>query len=403
MATSSFDAQFLNIPIRAINVNGIVYPVVTREATIIRGVNQHDTIELSLLISGTIQFDGKVRIPLDANSPSSGTQDVDIQTLNRQPVSFVYGVSPQTEQFIGYVTAVTPEEKFKEGMNFKLSLTGASVVLQRVIRRFETLVTVPQAISNRVDARWLGFVGDTHDYQWPAIAQTAGTDWQMIVALAARIGWLIFTWGAVVRAQNPLLLFKQFPFTTLSSADDLLETDRKLMDFTPTQKSADLLDVQGVEVFYFDNSGNVATMQQTMTASNPQWLPYTETPVTNREEAQVLIDSANNDPSRWEQQAVARVQGDASFYPGLIVNVASGISNSDFNGRWLIVKVTHSMNRTAFQTELLLVRPLTIPIYDASSFQHFWDRRGIPRPTVFLRDGTWFSSISNPTVRALAS
>lgn len=402
MADSSFDAQFLNIPIRAININGSVFPIVTREATLTRGVNQHDSVELSLLISGTITFDGKVTVPLDATNPSSGSVNVSLSSINHQPVSFVYGVSPFTEQFIGYVTAVTPEEKFKEGLNFKVTLTGASMILQKVVRRFETLVTVPQAISHRVDAQWLGLISDKHDYQWPALAQTTTTDWEMIIGLAQDVGWLIFTWGAVIRAVDPLQLFKQFPYTTLTSSDDVLETDRKLMDFRPSQQSTDLLDLQAVEVFYFDGSGNVASMKQSSGTTTQSWVPYPGA-VANREEAVVILQASDSSPLRWPQSAMCRIQGDASLYPGMILNVVSGSNNSDFNGRWLLAKVKHSMSRTAFQSELTLIRPARVPVYDDSSFQHFWIRAGIPKPTTFLRNGIWFSSISNPTVKVLAS
>jgi hypothetical protein len=403
MADSTFDAQFLNIPIRALSINGITYPVVTREATIVRGINRHDTIELSVLLAGTVTFDGKVRIPLDAAQPSSGTQDVDIETLERQPISFIYGVSPQTEQFVGYVTAVTPGEKFKEGLNFTITLTGSSVVLQRVIRRFETQVTVPQAIARRVDEQWLGYSGDSHTYQWPALAQTNTTDWEMIVKLAIDIGYVVFTWGGVVRVQDPVKLFKLYPYTTLTVSDDLLETDRKLMDFKPTKVSTDVLDKQGLEVFYFDPDGRVASIKQELTASRPVWMPYSENPVTNQEEAQVLVNAAKASLLRWPQQAKARIRGDAAIYPGLVVDVVPATNNSDFIGRWLVILVTHSMNRQAFQTELTLIRPDVVPMYDNSSFQHFWDRSGLGRPVMYLRDQQWFSSLSNPSARMLAS
>lgn len=403
MADSSFDPQFLNIPIRALNINGSVYPIVSREATIIRGVNRHDTIELSAMLSGTVTFDGKVRIPLDAANPTSGTTDVDIQTLSGQPVSFVYGVSPQTEQFIGYVTLVTPEQKFKESINFKLTMTGASIVLQKVIRRFEKIITVPDAIANRVNNQWLGYFGDPHTYLWPSWAQTVETDWQMITKLAGAVGYLVFPWGTVVRVQDPRRLFTQAPYTTLTISDDLLETDRKLMDFIPQETSSDLLDKQGIEVFYFDPVGKVARLRQNLLAANPVWVPYTERAVDSRAEAQVILTAAESSVLRWPQQAKARIRGDASVYPGLIVNVVSGTATFNFNGRWLVVMVSHSMNRQAFQTELSLVRPLSIPTPNNASFQHFWTLAGMARPTAWLREGQWFSSLSNPSVRMLSA
>lgn len=403
MADSSFDPQFLNIPIRALNINGSVYPIVSREAKITRSVNKHDIIELSAMLSGTVTFDGKVRIPLDSANPTSGTRDVDIQTLAGQPVSFVYGVSPQTEQFTGYVTAVTPEEKFKESINFKLTMSGASVVLQKVIRRFEKIITVPEAIANRVNNQWLGYFGDPHTYRWPSWAQTVETDWQMVVKLAATIGYLVFTWGAVVRIHEPRSLFKAAPYTTLTISDDLLESDRKLMDFVPAEMSSDLLDKQGLEVFYFDPAGKVASLRQNLSGANPVWVPYSSRAVDSREESQVILTAAESSILRWQQQATARIRGDASLYPGLIVDVVSGTATYNFNGRWLVVVVSHSMNRQAFQTELTLVRPLSIPTPSNASFQHFWTLAGMAKPTAWLRESQWFSSISNPSVRMISA
>lgn len=395
MATGSFDATFLNIPIRALVIDNEVYPVVTREASIIREVNAHDVVEIDLLIAGQLTTSGKARIPFDATLPNGGEREVVVQSLVGKPISFVYGVSPETEQFLGYVTGLTPDNSFTQGLSFKIRMIGASVVMQRVVPRFESKKTTGQAVSLRVNSRGLGFFGDTHPYVWPAIAQTSETDWEKCVNLASTVGYALFTWGAVVRMHNPIDLFKQHVYKTLTRSEDILESGRNLLDFSADEKSDDLLDRQGLEMHFFDNSRNVVSTKQPLKGAKPKWVPFTSNPVDDQQMAEAVLTGYSLNMARWNQHARARIRGDAALYPGMIVNVES--AEGPYNGRWLVIRVEHKMNRESFQTDVSLIRRTVVPAATQPSFAHFWSPTGKGKPAAFLRDEEWFSSWADST------
>jgi hypothetical protein len=397
VANASFDAQFLNIPIRSLVINDGVFPVVVREAKIRRGYSAHDSAELSVLIQGEMTFDGRVRV---AASGTSGTTDVRVESLVGQPVLFTYGVAPMIETFYGYILSVNPDQKFKQSLNYVITLVGATAVMQSLNRRFYTNVTDGELVQRLADRGSLGFSSNTSTvYRWPSIGVTSQTDWELAVALSERSACLLFNWGGVLRMDDPRRLFRDFPFTTLVVSDDLLETDRRLLDFKPVSQSEYQITTRPVEFFFFDRSGQVVSYQQPKPGYDGSHTPFGESPVMSREEAELYGAMMNNSIERWLQSATARIKGDASIYPGVTVDVNTGTrsSTAKFNGRWLVLQVSHSMTREAFNTELTLARPGdSIPALSKSTFDPFWRSSTRGRPSLFLRNGLWFSSWSNP-------
>lgn len=404
MATASFDAQFLNIPIRALYISGSLFPMVVREATLSRGVNVHDAGTMSVMIMGDLTFDGNLRIPVDSLDPTGGTRVIDVQSLTGQPIFFTYGITPQVESFFGYILSVTPDQKFKQGLNYVIQVVASTLVMQQVVRRFYTNITSADFISQCCSRVQLGFDGrQFNGYHWPSIGVTDQTDWTMSVAMAMLNGSALFSWAGVVRMVNPLEMFKQYPYTKLTSSDDLLETDRKLMDFKPTEQAAGQLAVAPRRFYFFDDRGTVVNYKQPSDLGNPRYNPYSDRPVRSRQEAEVLAAASASDMGRWLHSATARIKGDSSIYPGLTVEVFSGAKDATvrFNGRWLVRDVQHSMTREAYNTELTLVRPgNTVPAISKASFEHFWRASEKPRPGLALRNGQWTSSWASPYTEA---
>jgi hypothetical protein len=402
---ASFDAQFLNIPIRALFINGALFPVVVREVTVSRSAGAHDAISMSVLIQGELTFDGNLRLPVDEPTALSRTRDVSPQSLPGQPVNFTYGVAPQVEQFYGYVVSITPDQQFKQGLNFVITMVGATLALQQVNRRFYTNVSIPQLVKKCVDRAGLGFDLAVSDsivgYQWPSLGVTTETDWSLINGLANWAGCLVFNWNGVVRLADAAELFRMYPFTSLVSSDDVLESDRKLMDFKPTEQTAEQVSKAPQVFYFFDGSGTVVSHKQPTTDSNPQHVPFYNSPVKNRQEAELYSNASAKSMSRWLQNATARIKGDASIYPGVTVEINTGTrsATAKYNGRWLVVSVKHSMKRDAFATELALVRPgASIPTLVKSSFEHFWRNSPKARPALALRSDKWMSSWAEPYV-----
>ena len=404
MATASFDAQFLNIPIRTLYISGSALSVVVREATIKRSHGRHDSADLSVLIDGELTFDGNARITLQSGDTNAGAQSAAVESLVGQPVSFVYGVSPQVETFYGYVTEVVPAQQFKQGLNYTIRMTGSTFSCQRIYQAFYVNLTDTEIAKQAADRSSHGFYTNANlTYRWPSVGVTQYTDWELLNALSSRNGCLLFNWGGVIRMEESRALFKQYPFTTLVSSDDLLESSRKLMDFTPVAKGVNQVNTRPMEFFFFDRNGQVVSHKSD--PNRPVSTPYSSEPIFSREEAELSAQSLSNTVSRWLHTATARVRGDASIYPGVTVDVNTGTrsSTAKFNGRWLVLQVSHSMQRDAFATELTLARPGDlIPALTKSNFDHFWRSTERPRPTVTLRNSRWVSSWASPNTEAVA-
>jgi len=396
MATASFDAQFLNIPIRTLYINGSALPVVVQEASIKRSNGQHDSADLTVLVDAELTFDGNPRITLGESTDQPRAVPVD--TLEGQPISFVYGVSPQVDTFHGYITDITAEQPFKQSLNFTIRCVGATLSCQRISRRFYTNLTDSEIAKRIADRALLGFsTSATSTYRWPSVGTPRSTDWELLNGLASRSGCLVLNWGGVIRMDDSRSLFNEYPFTTLVSSDDVLESSRRLMDFKPQSKGGNQINTRPVQFFFFDRSGQVLSHK---TDSDDEWnFPYTDSPISSREEAEQYARSMANSVSRWTHTATARIKGDASIYPGVTVDVNSGTRSSTarFNGRWLVLQVSHSMQRDTFATELSLARPGDlIPPLTKTNFDHFWRTSGRPRPAMTLRNKQWLSSWASP-------
>lgn len=397
--TASFDAQFINIPIRVLFINEEPIPVVVREASINRGINVHDSATLSIIVKGEATFQGNIKIPIDSTFPAAGSREITIDSLAGQPVRFGYGISPQVEEFVGYISSFTPDQKFKQGLNFTVTMVGSTFSTQRISRLFYSNITASELAKKCADRAHLGADIDATTYRWPSIGLAKITDWQSIISYSRISGRLVFNWNGVIRMKDPIELFRQYPYAFLVASSDLLESEKKLLDFSPTESSPGQLSSTPREFFFFDPNGSVISMKQQTANLESYFVPYSDFPINSRDEAENFDRASVNDVDRWLQRATARIRGDASIYPGVIVNINTGANDSSakFNGRWLVLEVKHSMKRDAYNTELRLSRQgASIPPSTKLSFEHFWRSYEKPRPTVFLRNKEWLSSWADP-------
>lgn len=399
--TASFDAQFLNIPIRTLLINEEPIPVVVREATITRGTGVHDSASLSIVFSGGTMFEGNIRIPIDSAFPAAGTRDIRVDSLAGQPIRFAYGIAPQVEEFYGYISSFTPDQKFKQGLNFVVNMVGATFSMQRVSRLFYTNITAAELVKRCADRCHIGSDIDATTYRWPSVGMAKSTDWQASKTMAKLSGRILLNWNGVLRMKDPVELFRQYPYAFLVSTSDLLESEKKLLDFSPTESSPGQISSTPREFFFFDPNGTVVSHKQATDNLESYFVAFSDMPVHDRDEAENYEMSSIKDIDRWLQRATARIRGDASIYPGMIVNINTGANESSakFNGRWLVLEVKHSMKRDAYNTELRLYRQgSSIPVATSLSFEHFWRSYEKPQPVLILRNKEWLSSWAEPFV-----
>ena len=372
------------VPVSQVLLDNQVLDVRALEMVMQRAPNQHDAVTLSLA-SGTL---------------------TDTEGIVNKLISFVYGISPRTETWHGYVVKVTEEQRDDVNINFTLNLLGVTLPMQLGAPRFWSNKSVTSVVRDLVNANMLGSYGSSHPHQWKALAQTQDSDWQVATKLAARIGYGLWVWGGVVACEDPLVLYNSNGIVVrLVPQSDLEPADRYLLDFTPVQDAERTYSGRGVKLAYLTNNGKVAWAKQ----PNYESHRFSSTlPIRSQKEAEVHIAAVAKKADGWLQAATARINGDASLLPGFNVEIVTATQTREkrFDGKWLVVSVQHKMDNQSFQTELGLARPdATIPS-QVMPYRSFWETSSHGKPTMFIfnegkDDRRWASSWADSRARSI--
>lgn len=400
----SFDPNFLKIPISGINIGGNDYVFVVRECSISRTMNEHDSVTMSATLAGNVSFGNQIAVPINIQNPTGETRTISIEQLAGQPIRFIMGVDPDVSFFAGYVTSVNPTNRFKQGIDFEIEMSGASIVLQQSNRYFDNDARFFDLIKKRTESSELTLFCDNHPYVFPTTGQTEESDWEFILALSNLIGYTVFTWGPVIRVCNPYKILATAPKKRLVFSDNVLDTEKSLMDLYIEEVSPDLWRTQEVEAYCFDTLGSVLQFPEPATRNaNRKYNPVGNV-YADEGGYRMAVESVSKQIERWRFNATARIKGDTGIYPGMMVQLDTGqqSATTTYNGNWLVTGVEHSMNRTAFDTNLTLTRPAVRPNQTGSTFQHFWSDFNSAEPRIILRTGgalgkhwvTQFGSIS---------
>jgi Phage tail baseplate hub (GPD) len=367
-------------PVARILLNNQVLDVRAREMQMERGFDKHDAVTLAL-----------------SSESLENTDDIE-----NQPISFVFGLPPNTEFWYGYVVKVT-DEPTSALLNFTLQLIGTTLFMQQGKPRFWANKTIPAVVGDLANSNLLGYHTNGHGHVWKALAQTDESDWQIASALSRRIGYSVFNHLGVVRCEDPAAVYAtNGPSLQLVTESNLDQEDRQLLEFQPTRDTEQSYTGMGLKFAYLTSDAKVQWAEQ------PNYRVYhfaSEIPVRSQQEAETLIAALGRGLGRWLQQGQARIDGDASIYPGLcaeIVTTNTGVADRKYNGKWLVTAVNHKMDNQSFQSMLSLARPdSTIPA-QVTPYRHFWDADARGKPTMWLQeDGRWMSSWSDSRVRSV--
>jgi hypothetical protein len=260
-------------------------------------------------------------------------------------------------------------------------------------------------VADLVAFNLLGYAGDPHDYTWSGLAQTTESDWEMVLDLAQRLGWLVFNRYGVVMCYDPARVFREagiYARLVMGSNFDPA-TDRNLLEFQPQEQSTMLNENLGVKYGYFTSGDAVQVITQPGTFDGYTF--NTDVVIENQDAAQVYVNAAAVSVDRWQQYALARVWGDADLYPGLCVEIVSTNTRylrTKFDGKWLIRQAQHSMDRQSYQTLLFLARPNSTTPVSAAAYVPFWQQGGAKsKPGLSILDGDWVSSWANSRLRSI--
>jgi hypothetical protein len=238
------------------------------------------------------------------------------------------------------------------------------------------------------------------------LAQSSESDWGFLLTLAMRVGYAVYNYQGVVRMVRPLRVLTETPvFASYIKGDQILDQTRALLDWAATTQSLQLRDNVRPTFGFFDGTVAATTQQPTSTGSPVVPItstnlvsPFrieTDTPVKDRNMADTYSQAWSNRIDFWNEQAEARINGNARIVPGVNISVqVSGVPNgkNEYDGVWLIRGVKHVLTHNSFQTSLSLARDTTSSPLNVNT-NWFWNvPRGAPR---VLRDpvtNKWKSS-----------
>jgi hypothetical protein len=368
------------VPIFRPLLNGEEFLVSFTGAKVICAIGSHDTASLSCKSSELTTTDG----------------------LLNKPLSFLYGQAPRTETFCGYIVDVGETQAGQGNITFDIQVFGVTQPMQVGQPRFWVNRTIPSALESVVSSHKLGFHYHNHDFTWRALAQTSESDWSLGNTLVNRLNWGLFNRYGVVMCYDPLkLLQDQGVYASLVSGKDQdfdPIADRRLIEFNPTETSDLVPKTLGHKLAYFTDSGQVQIVKEI--GSFQKYTFSSSKVIRNAEEANLYVDTRSEIDS-WKQSALARMWGDADIYPGMCVEVTTSNARylrQKFDGRWLVVGTTHSMDAQQYQTMLALRRPGGSTVVTQSPYQSFWTAAQRPRPTLSIVNDEWVSSWANPYV-----
>jgi hypothetical protein len=336
---------------------------------------------------------------------------VQIDNFIGKRIQFKYGPRSKEGSFYGYVVTLNPNQEYKADSIVDILCLGMTWPLQSGLPRYVTDSTASDLFGDIVTGYKLGCQVDDHPYKWPVLAQTVESDWEFLQTLATRLGFCIYFYKGIVRLVDPMRIISSTGvYESYTKADDVLDIDRELIDFSPTTQSLKLRENVRPTYGYFDRSGSpVIDKPSTNSSINPLFLddnssptpipvpPFrmsTDTPIVDEEMAEVYSESWTHRIDFWNHQAVARIHGDADIVPGVLVSIQISNSSSGKNvhdGIWMVRGIRHSFTNNAFQTELVLARD-TINRKTGVQFDWFYGTGNVPKINYDDLNSYWVSN-----------
>jgi len=273
-----------------------------------------------------------------------------------EPITFRYGPRFSGGTFYGYVITINPNQDYQQDTIVDIACFGTTWPMQSGQPRFFPKRTASSVFAEIVSSHNLGCQVEDNTYVWPALAQTTESDWEFVQTLATRLGYSIYINNGVVRMLNPKRVLAESEVSQrYIRSDDVLDPSRQLLDFNPTTQSLRIRDNVKPSFGYFD--GQVPRLSQPLGI-----FPYrmsTDTPVKDRDMAQIYSDAWERRVDFWNHQATARINGNARITPGVNISVqisGNPTGRNEYDGVWFVRGVEHSFTNNSFQTALDLTR-----------------------------------------------
>lgn len=318
-------------------------------------------------------------------------------------IMFTYGPLVKRTTFYGYVSVVNPSRKYQEDMIYDIICLGVTQPMQTGVSRFWSNTTAPAIAGQIVSEHNLGFISDGHGFEWPTMAQTYESDWEMTVSLAALCGFVVCVNNGVIRFIDAAKVIQTAaPIAHLVKGDQVLDTGRELLDFVPSEESPALRKNVKPSFGFFSPTGEPVT---TAEDEDSTYRYNTSAVVLSQDMADVFLRSWERNTSYWVEKASARIKGNTQIATGDVVNISlsrSSVVYNDYDGLWLVSEVNHTLTYNSFQTDLKLVRDkYNKPVN--TTYKDFYSNVTYGRPRLLIDDSMgdkkWKSSWGTPIIR----
>lgn len=333
----------------------------------------------------------------------SASRATDFTNIIGQRVAFNYGIG-RIAPFQGYVASVSPQQEISNGQfvtEQEIICLGPTMTMKGNTPRFMTDVTCTQMMQRICADNKIGFSDEnrTDTYVWRSLAQTSETDWEMVCALANRIGGHVITQRGVVRLVNynyidvhelpshQLVSASQLPIQGVPAVSGTIVgfTPTSLSGIDPTYRIPALAYLEGGQAVYVPSSGRTGVIARRFA---------TDIPARSMAEAQALQQGYYY--PMWAQDAEIQVGGDASIEPGQIVQIdstnAPATRSPNYDGFWYVKSAKHYLYSNKF-TSVLNIGRSGFRVGNAYPPRPFWmgDPRGVPK-LILAGDGSWYST-----------
>lgn len=319
-----------------------------------------------------------------------------VNSLQDSTIKFTYGPRLALSTFYGYISEIAPSRNYQENMMYDLTCTGATRPLQEYGKpRFYTKKTITAIVADLITQRHLGVQVEQSDFQFASLAQTSQSDWEFILAVAKLAGFSVYNYQGVVRIVNPMrILNESGPSIRLIKGDEVLDKSRVLLDFQPIAYSTKKPKHTQPAFGYFNN-GN----PQVTHVPDENYNFHSDTPILDKSMADFFVKAWDSNSDYWVQKATARIQGNTSIHPGVMVSVqisGSSVIQHDYDGLWLVQGTRHSITAGSFQTSLVMARDNKKRLANTDTKPWTQTAQGHPQMSQKSVEDDWQSSWKTP-------
>lgn len=327
---------------------------------------------------------------------SLATRNSDL--LKNALVRFQWGSNPDNGFFFGSVYQASKPQPFQDKVSVSVDCIGPTRVMQRPATGFYVNASTTQVVNDLIRPHRLGAYVPDHWYRYSRLSLRGMSEWQAVARLTRRLGLRLVTFNGVSWLCDPQVELEAgaAAYTFRKSGNVLDPAERSLLDFKPnasvTQSSDDMIPSFG----YFDQANRANVYSPSEAEVRPEDVRWVNDTYIQTSDTAKLVQEQSRKDDLWDQHAVARIRGNAAIFPGMIVNINTGIVSSledSYDGLWCVSAATHEMNSSSYQTALVLFRDRFRRMRQGVPYLRFWERDRRLYPSMRDEDATrWVSS-----------